>query len=139
MEIKEAIRVIKEGYNGVTWTEESSRKYREAIQFAISKLSLLEQVENMGGVKKSKPEDHLCDKEWQSRTNPEPCTACVRDNIINLSQADLARKLEGIETELPDMLAEAQVETIPNSAIYDIDVKKLIQLLTAHFTNPERR
>jgi len=46
-----------------------------------------------------------------------------------LSRMSKSAGVENLLEKLPDMLAEAQVETIPNSAIYDVDVRKLAQAI----------
>jgi len=61
----------------------------------------------------------VSDKEWA-------------DKCISL-QSSKERTVAEILEFLPDALAEAQVEAIPNSAIYDIDVKKLAELIVAFY------
>lgn len=55
------------------------------------------------------------------------------NNMHDRFTAWLQQQGEKLKEELPEMLAKAQKETIPNSAIYDIDVKKLRELLCQHF------
>ena len=43
MTLQEAKEVIREGRNSVTWNEESSKKYREALQFALDVLGRVEE------------------------------------------------------------------------------------------------
>lgn len=64
--------------------------------------------------------------------NPSPggTTLQIPKTAITLAIKVLSRCEEEFMKEiLPDALAESQVELIPNSAVYDVDVNKLSQAI----------
>ena len=124
---RDAIKTVREGCNSVTWDEESSRKYREAIHHLIT------HIENMESVKGELPEKlntGMVDIGVGSISNPyeEGFNSCL-DQVTPLFHqkneriAELEAKLEAWFTvfgttqltHAQDRLEVAERELIKNS------------------------
>lgn len=117
--LKEAIEVLKfmlQVLQEPPATTPLGIKNQEALSFAISKLSLLEAVENMGGVEKDQLQiaSNFCLLQPCAIKEDEATGSCYGckigssikntwDKALVLCQADLVRRLEGITQNLEDI------------------------------------
>lgn len=142
-ELKEAIRQLKDlsqaqsvnfvGKETAT-TINFEQYYKSSIIFAITKLSLLERVENMGGVDKYDKDTKMFPLKKDFVEYEEGF-----NEALELCQADLVRRLEGMEEVITQNIRCIVGE---NDGKFSTDkfreeVSKLNQVITAHLTRKE--
>lgn len=149
--LKETIELLKEHH--LEFQTAISEELDKSLELAISKLSFLAQVENMGGVnKKNLRIIYECGEHpGECDITPgEGCYECQcakiskreemhpKDVIFNealeLCQADLVRRLEGIEKLIIKTISVDYGGFIEPGT----DISELSQALITHLTTPER-